>query len=160
MKIGVNIGDLTAAKALLLNFMALDPRGGIFMQQHMHKAIAESLDKGTVAVLASEEGKSVGEILGLLAYKCRVMCAHTRQVRDTCTGTPHPLDDVFDLMKPGLAESAKRQRRAARVRPREHPFICFRRGEGEVGQSTEEDEAIVVTKYFDGVFARLLLSDG
>ena len=116
--------------------MKVDGRGGIFFQEHVNAALAQTLDPAIVALAATGNSKTIGETIGLLAYKCRVMCSHLRACHDNRSSEQddHSLQDVFQLMGAGEQKfSAKRRKRDARL-TREHPFVCFR------GAPAEEED--------------------
>ena len=98
----------------------------------MDRALRNSLtetDKSDLAARTAAEGKIIDDIIGILAYKIRVMLAHVRRSFDTHVpgGEPHPLQRLFDVLKsPSSSTSTSRQvKRDQRLGGRQHPFICF-----------------------------------
>ena len=111
MKVGIDIPSFVKWLPLLRLLVAVDPRGGIFLQKHMANAIDDALGKspGMKGVLLAkcthDEQKTPAEILDIIACKFRVLLSHVRICFDSChEDNDHPLRDLFDIIKgPGLS---------------------------------------------------------
>ena len=134
MKVGINIELLKKAhmQDMLHGFLRIDPRGGHFQQTHMDKALRNAMtetEKNDLASKTAEQGKSIDDIIGILAYKIRVMLAHVRRAYDDHipTGEPHPLNRLFDILrKPsGSTPTSRHVKRDMRLGNRQNPFMNF-----------------------------------
>lgn len=160
MKVGILIPELQSMATMLAALMRIDARGGHFRQSHVEAALAQSLDKSKLLSVAVDAGMTYDDILGMTAYKVRVMCSHCRLVHDAVAETQgHPLALVLEILKESNAglSDARRARRHQRLDKRPHPFQAFRPQEDA---TTAVEDILVVCKYWDGTVAKQLLSDG
>jgi hypothetical protein len=168
MKVGIDLPAMQRCIKLLKDIVKLDPRGGIFLQNHMSKALGNVLSEGDYKALllgkTIDQQKPLDEIIDLIAYKIRVMLAHLRLSFDSSQNDKnHPLKDVFACMQTATSScssNARKARRQERLGKRPHPFMCFRPADD---QDEDMDEPVtIVTKYFDGNqrVAKMLMSDG
>ena len=101
-KIGINNDRLRIALGMLIEFVKLDRRGGIFSKPVMERSVTstvggdEQFKKHSV-----EAGFDPREACGIVAYKIRVMLSHLRIKHDTCKecDDPSAFDAAYSLMK-------------------------------------------------------------
>lgn len=164
MKVGINLDLLAHASNMITSLVEIDNRGGIFIQQHMGKALlsifAEDDHKNNLIARTLHMQKPYEEIVDHIAYRVRVMLSHIRIVFDASgEDKHHPLASIFSVMnKPNTLFDARKVRRQQRLNNRPHPFLCFRAADAE----GPEEEISVVTRYYDGEarVAQMLMSDG
>ena len=169
MKTGVNQPLLVKAVPVLEKLLAIDPRGGLFLQGHLAKAITNLFEdasardaKNELLANTTDLQMPFQEVIELMAYKIRVMLSHTRLVHDASKGEEkHPLRVLFKIMAGSSAGAAdfRKTRRQSRLGHRPNPFACFR---PEESRAAEADAPSPVTKFFDAetLQAQLLMSDG
>ena len=99
MKVGIDIPSLVTRLPLLRLLVAVDPRGGIFLQKHMANSIDDALGK-----LLGMKGVFLATCTNY-EQKTRVMLSHVRICFDSChEDNDHPLKDLLDIIKDqGLA---------------------------------------------------------
>ena len=158
---------------MLLAMVELDPRGGIYSQCHMEKAIHLTIDAcGLLPTMvdAGAEESAMGQhseasTVNLVAYKFRVMLNAVRHLVDSKSTAPWivPIAQVIRTAAPSVHAQS---RRAARLSTRQHPFPFFRslpeQDAAEEQEQEQEQEASEVACYFDYSSLRgaVLQSDG
>ena len=86
-KAGVEVDKISAAKALLLDFLELDSRGGIVAQTEVAIGLTRALDadptsRAQMYSHATSDMDHASEVVGFTAYKVRVMLRHLRNIFD------------------------------------------------------------------------------
>lgn len=157
MKTGIDLAKLQAQEEPLFDLISLDPRGGIFKQRDMASGLAmiiatdAKLSKMiyTPAAVAKYGGEDA--VLGIVAYKLRVMCSHVRRRYDAnCIG----LERINDTIRkaPKCTEPVAKKPRHVRNTTL-NPFINFRHDDIEQVESSDDDEdedpTAMVATWFD-----------
>ena len=144
--------------------MKVDARGGLFSQKLMCAALAAALSAAKtdaeLVLRTLHTGKDKDEVLQLMAYRLRVLLSHYRVKFDNGS-QDEELQAVFSHMDGGTNAvwTAKQARRAARLAKRPHPFKHYQ-GKSVDDDTESEEEARVISSYFNGSCAVLLKDDG
>ena len=78
LKSGIVTGLLQKHEGFLSNFMNLDPRGGIFSQDDVHKGLKKAIEKASLVERFEELSAQTDDLGGRIAYMIRVMLSHAR----------------------------------------------------------------------------------
>ena len=172
-KSGINNDRLRIALGMLIAFVKLDRRGGIFSQPVMERSVTSTVgDDEQFKKHSVEAGFDPREACGIVAYKIRVMLSHLRIKHDTCKecDDPSAFDAAYSLMKvPKDLHEQKKTRRDSRLSSsRPHPFIHFRTDVAEAAADDEEadapdaenvEKATVVARLWDPVEYKAILME-
>ena len=98
-------------------------------------------------------GEEWEQVIGMLAYRVRVMLSHVRACYDRSKGEldGHALASVFHEMATGQhAPDPRVQRRQTRLGKRPHPFMMFRDTAPDLETATDEPVTVVAKLYKAG----------
>ena len=95
------------------------------------------------------------------------MLSHVRLQQESVVDMDsHPLSSLFKLFGAGVQKDPRKVRRDQRLQGKPNPFINFRSASSDsqeldlAAAVAEEEEKVIVTKWFTGQVAKLLLADG
>ena len=166
-KTGVNLEQLSKTTKLLCDLVRLDPRGAIFSQADVSKALHVVVNDPRFLTLNSEKWQQPeSDARELTAYTVRVICSHMRICYDSCKDLAnHALSQVFEIMTSAQPSSKQQhfrvKRRHHRLTKRQNPFVCFRVEENNDDEvENEPDRPTKVAKTFNGIIAKQLWSNG
>ena len=120
--VGIDNAKLAVAASALRDMLILDPRGGYLAQDDVAVGLGAIMESHLPTVLqkAFEQDPTVPpeDVIPTIAFKLRVMLAHTRLAHDNhkpVEGDTQPLQILFECMKYGKptgdARSARRHLR-------------------------------------------------
>ena len=164
-KVGICNSKLVENRDILCGLLSADPRG-CFGQEDLVGGLASAMEWSSklrnlveaARRTPANTDKSDSEIIGLVAYRMRIMLAHLRIKFESGASAPE-LTECFEKLKDAKPQ---RKRRENKFMKRPNPFVYFRDDAKPRDESDDDDTPTLVATYFDGkaCMAKKLFSDG
>ena len=168
-KTGLCAEELSRHANLLYRIVEVGRRGALFSQSTMLDAVTRVVSDAQLdhALIRNTLGlgKGMDEVLNLISYKLRVMCAHVRNKFDAhvpgADATPE-LQRIFARLQMHGERQSEKSRRQERLSQRPNPFKHYQVPAAEDGEGEDiaYDDLEVVSTYWDGRRAVALRADG